>query len=414
MNNTTTPSKRTSTWRQVLLAVVVVGLALFAARFVMTSAPKAEKRPSEKQARLVTDQAVSPTSEQVVVTGYGVVQAEQQVMLQAQVTGKVVKLGDSFVPGRQVKKGELLLELDDTDYQLELANAKASLAQAKAALASEEGNQAVAQADFELLDLSVSEREKSLILRKPQLETAKASVQAAEVAYERAKVNLSRTKLRAPFDGIVVSRNVSLGGLVSQTTQLGELIASTNLWINAAVAQTDLQWIEFPKGKKDGSKVCVRDASQPGDSCHEGRVLNLQGYVQDNGRQALVLVEIPMSNMNDEAPALLIGQYVKVNFAGKTLNNVYKLDPSTVHANNVWVNDNGVLKIQPINEVFRSQTMVLVDQGIQPEQKIITSNISAPVEGMKVRTNAVGTDTKPATNNQDQTPATSSNDASAS
>lgn len=388
MNNTNTPSKRTSPWRQVLIALVVVALALFVARFVMTSAPKAEKRPSERQARLVVDQLISPSSEKVTVTGYGVVEAEQRVMLQAQVTGKVVKIGESFVPGKQVKKGEILLELDDTDYQLEFANAKASLAQAKAALATEQGNQAVAQADFELLNLTVSDREKALILREPQLETAKASVQAAEVALERAKVNLSRTKVRAPFDGVVVSRNVSLGGLVSQTTQLGELIESTNMWINAAVAQNDLQWIEFPKGSSAGSKVCVRDASQPGESCHEGHVLNLQGYVQDNGRQALVLVEIPMAKANKEAPALLIGQYFKVTFNGKTLDNVYKLDPSAVHDGNVWINDNGTLKIQPVKEVFRSQNMVLIDQGLQPQQRIITTNISAPVEGMKVRTSS--------------------------
>lgn len=145
------------------------------------------------------------------------------------------------------KEGEILLELDNTDYRIELQTAQAALAQARSTLASEQGNQVVAKADFELLGLNVDERERALILRKPQLESAKATVQSAQAGVERARVNLERTILRAPFDGVVVSRQASVGAQVSPTTALGVLASSEAYWITVAVPQADLKWIKFPE-----------------------------------------------------------------------------------------------------------------------------------------------------------------------
>ncbi|MCQ3986287.1 biotin/lipoyl-binding protein, partial [Klebsiella pneumoniae] len=93
-----------------------------------------------------------------------------QITLQARVSGTVQSIGPKFVPGASFKKGDVLVQLDNTDYRIELQTAQAALAQAQSTLTSELGNQVVAQSDFELLGLNVDERERALILRKPQLE----------------------------------------------------------------------------------------------------------------------------------------------------------------------------------------------------------------------------------------------------
>lgn len=373
-------------WVQLGLAIGVISLGIIGSEVLVATAPTASRKPPEKTARLVTTEPVKTGDYTVSLLGYGVVQAEQQITLQAQVSGAIKRIGTRFVPGAVFKEGEILLELDNTDYRIELQTAQAALAQARSTLASEQGNQVVAKADFELLGLNVDERERALILRKPQLESAKATVQSAQAGVERARVNLERTILRAPFDGVVVSRQASVGAQVSPTTALGVLASSEAYWITVAVPQADLKWIKFPEGKQPGSTVCVSDASSSEQGCHTGSVLTLQTSVQDNGRQAQVLVEVPRSKNKNLQP-LLLAQYVKVRFDGIELKNVFKLAPSSVHDNKVWVNDGGQLDIRPVNIAFRSAEYVLIDRGLNNGENIVTSNLGSPVNRMAIRTN---------------------------
>ena len=371
---------------QIGLAIAVIVLGVVGSELLVATAPTASRKPPEKTARLVTTETVQAGDYTVSLLGYGVVEAEQQVTLQARVSGTVQNIGPKFVPGASFKKGDVLVQLDNTDYRIELQTAQAALAQAQSTLTSEQGNQVVAQSDFDLLGLNVDERERALILRKPQLEAAKATVQSAQAGVERAKVNLERTVLRAPFDGVVVSREASVGAQVSATTALGVLASSEAYWISVAVPQADLKWIKFPEGKQPGSTVCVSDASSNEQGCHPGRVLNLQTSVQDNGRQAQVLVEVPRSNDKKLQP-LLLAQYVKVRFDGIELKNVFKLAPSSVRDNSVWVNDKGELDIRPVNIAFRSADYVLIDRGLANGESIVTSNLGSPVNRMAIRTN---------------------------
>lgn len=373
-------------WVQIGLAIGVVTLGVIGSEVLVATAPTASRKPPEKTARLVTTEPLKAGDYTVSLLGYGVVEPEQQITLQARVSGTVQSIGSKFVPGASFKKGDVLVQLDNTDYRIELQTAQAALAQAQSTLTSELGNQVVAQSDFELLGLNVDERERALILRKPQLEAAKASVQSAQAGVERAKVNLERTVLRAPFDGVVVSREASVGAQVSATTALGVLASSQAYWINVAVPQADLKWIKFPEGKQAGSTVCVSDASSSEEGCHKGTVLNLQTSVQDNGRQAQVLVEVPRNNASDLQP-LLLAQYVKVRFNGIELNNVFKLSPSSVHDSKVWINDGGELDIRPVNIAFRSAEYVLIDGGLNDGENLVTSNLGSPVNRMAIRTN---------------------------
>jgi RND family efflux transporter MFP subunit len=384
------PSIFKNKWTQIGLTIGVIALGIIGSEILVNTAPKANRKPPEKSARLVSTEIVNASKHSVNLLGYGVVQAAQQITLQARVSGTVHQIGPSFLPGAHFKKGDLLLQLDKTDYYLDLQTAQAALAQAQSALTSEQGNQVVAQSDFDLLGMNVDERERMLILRKPQLESAKASVQSAQASVQRAKVNLDRTVLRAPFDGVVVSRAASVGAQVSANTTLGVLASSEAFWVNVALPQADLKWIQFPNGKQRGSVVCVSDASSPEMDCHEGHVLSLQTSVQDNGRQAQVLVEIPRTTQQNKQP-LLLSQYVKVRFNGIELQNVFKLMPSSVHNNTVWVNDGGELDIRPVNIAYRSADYVLIDQGLNNGDSIVTSNLGSPVNRMAIRTNEATT-----------------------
>ncbi|HEX4878500.1 MAG TPA: efflux RND transporter periplasmic adaptor subunit [Limnobacter sp.] len=372
-------------WVQALLVVAVLGTGVIASEILIATAPTASRKPPERQARLVTTLAVKAGDHAVELLGYGTIQAEQQISFQARVSGTVQEISPKFVPGGTFNKGDVLATLDKTDYEIALQTAQATLAQAQSALLSEQGNQVVAQADFDLLGMNVNEREKALILRQPQLAAAKANVQSAQAAVAQARVNLDRTVLRAPFDGVVVSREASAGAQVSANTTLGQLASSQNFWVIAGIPQVDLQWIRFPASGQSGSRACVSDASRTDAQCHPGRVLSLQSSVQDNGRQAQVLVEVPRSKKPGLQP-LLLAQYVKVRFEGITVPNAFKLDPAHVRGNTVWVNQQGELDVREVQVLFRSAEYVLVGEGLKDGDEIITSNLGAAVDGMAIRT----------------------------
>lgn len=386
-DNLNAKNRLSKRWLQAIAVIIVLALGFWGSKALIGSAPKAEKRSPQKQARLVQDQELQPTSTQITVKGFGLVKAEQQVQLQPQITGLVQSLGRNFIPGDFVQKGDTLITIDPRDYELNLENAKANLANAQATLAKEKGDQVVAQADFEMLDIDVSKNEKALILRQPQVKAAQAALTSAKAEVSRAQLNLERTQIKAPFDGIVTDRQASIGMLASPSSVLGSLVKSEFFWVEVSLPQQQLKWINLPSQNQEGSLVCAKDAAFESNVCNPGRVLSLQRQVESQGRQAKVLVQLEAGQKNSEAP-LLLSQYVEVEFKGPTLNNVFVLNPSVVHGDTVWLNEQNALRIQPITIIYRSENKVIVSEGLEPGQKVITSNLGSAVDGMAIRTAA--------------------------
>ena len=104
--------------------------------------------------------------------------------------------------------------------------------------------------------------------------------------------------------------------------------------------------------------------------------------------QLLVSVKDPLSLHGDSSlPKLLIGSYVRVDIEGIQLLDVFRIKREYLReGNSVWImNDVNKLEIRPIEIVFRSNDVVYVENGLQEGQRLIITDISAPVEGMDLR-----------------------------
>src|SRR6056297_948547 len=104
----------------------------------------------------------------------GTVEPSQDIMLSPRVEGEIMELSENFTPGGYVEKGEVLLQIDPSDYRNALLQRRSELRSAEANLAIEMGQQNVAQQDYELLDDSLAAESKALVLREPQLNSARA------------------------------------------------------------------------------------------------------------------------------------------------------------------------------------------------------------------------------------------------
>ena len=254
-------------WLWIGLAVVVV-VALVVANVIRSRAGKVE---SVQLARVRLEDITSR------VRAPGKIEAKTQVKVSADIMGKIVVL--AVKEGDRVRKGQLMLQLDDTQYRAYDGQARATAASARArareAEQSLKGAEAMyrrQRALFEQKLLSEAEKDQA----DSAIEAARSAAQAArqEVARADATVaaaadNLRKTRFDAPFDGVVSALNVEAGENVITGTMNNpgtEILVVSDLsrmLVRADVDETDV--VDMKLGQKAKITVdALPDTSFPG------------------------------------------------------------------------------------------------------------------------------------------------------
>ena len=240
-----------------VILVVTVGVVFL----IFSTEPEAQSEgATKKSAMLVSVASVERGSFTTEFTATGTVQPVEDIQLNAIVSGQIIRRSEDFVPGGIVKKGDLLLKIDPSDYMNQMALRKGELLQSQTDLEIEMGRQTIAKQDLELIGTdSLSEKQKSLILRKPQLDAVKASVTAAEAAYNQAQLNVQRTSVIAPFDAQVISQNVTVGSRVGPQDNLGRLVGKDAYWVTATIPVNKIPWLTFSENESEQNEVIIQN-----------------------------------------------------------------------------------------------------------------------------------------------------------
>jgi membrane fusion protein (multidrug efflux system) len=135
-----------------------------------------------------------------------------------------------------VKKGDVLVEIDPSDFQVALARAKANLAKDKATLIQANANEERAQDLFTKKVISTQERDTNVATS----ESSKASVEADEAVVEQAQLNLGYAKIKASIDGYVTKKAVTTGDYVQVGQALMSLVPP-RVWVIANFKETQLR-----------------------------------------------------------------------------------------------------------------------------------------------------------------------------
>ena len=181
------------------------------------------KTPPKQEAGLPMVGVVEVTggSHQATVSGYGEVTARYVLSLTTQVSGEISRLAPHFQTGALFQKGEVMAYIDDTTYQQAVASAKAAVENARVALEEERLQGIRARQEWQRSGLE-GEPSSELVLRTPYLEAAQATLDEAKAQLKSAQRDLTLTQIVAPFDAIVVSRDIQPGSYI----QSGSTIAS--------------------------------------------------------------------------------------------------------------------------------------------------------------------------------------------
>ncbi|WP_319547877.1 efflux RND transporter periplasmic adaptor subunit [Desulfogranum marinum] len=371
----------------VLIAGGLITLHLF------ETGPQAKPMPQSRHTVLVDTIPALFGTYPTLINAMGVVKPAQTIDLKPQISGEVTAISGQLVPGGNFTKGDTLLQINPKDYQLIVRQQASQVAQAKNNIELEKGNQLVAQRELDLLGEQVSELEKSLMLRQPQLNNLKNDLDVAQAKYEQAQLDLERTKIMAPFNGMIQSREVDIGTWVSSSSSLATLVGTDSYWVEVSVPENQLQWIAVPaKVGQQGSAVKIYNPAAWGaGNFRQGQVIQLLPALESEGRMArlLIAVDDPMAieQANSDKPQVLIDSFVRVEIEGLPVADALEISREFLHnGKELWVLKNdGTLDVRAVTIAFKNQESVLITGGIDAKEELIVSNLSTPVPGMLLR-----------------------------
>ena len=205
------------------------------------------------------------------VTAVGELVAPQHAEISAEVDGRVTEL--MLVEGQSVTAGDPLLELDPAKRRLEIAAARAHVSEAAASVENVR-RQVSRQRELQARNISsqsaLDDSETALRLAQAKLAAAKADLGVESRALEEATV-------RAPFDGMVVRRMVSLGEYVQVGRSLVEIVSLNPIEVEFRVAEIDSSFVRL------GQEVAVHVAPYP-DRSFDAKVTVISPKIDPNTR----------------------------------------------------------------------------------------------------------------------------------
>jgi multidrug efflux system membrane fusion protein len=228
-------------WKIALIVVAVIVVALIAVRLLHkpsgAGGPDGAGGDKDNPPVPVTVVPVAKENVPVYLTGLGTVQALNTITVNPQVGGQLIKL--DFTEGQQVKKGDLLAEIDPRPFQATYDQAAAKQTQDEASLATAQStlkrNQSlVASGYVAALDMDTYRNNVS------QLQAAVAQDKAS---LESARVNLQYTRITSPIDGVAGIRAVDPGNVVTTTSTIVTLTQLHPIYVMFTLPEQNLDLV---------------------------------------------------------------------------------------------------------------------------------------------------------------------------
>ena len=218
--------------------------------------------------------------------------AAEVAVVAAEIDGAVAAV--NVVDSQQVKHGDVLIVIDDTDARLALRQTEADLARARAQVASATSDLERSGIDLQrrqalVASGSVSGDELTKVINgasnaRASLSGARAAVALAQARVDKAKVDLGRTVIRSPIDGVIARREVQLGQRVQPSTPLLDVVPVSEMYVNANFKEVQLKKV------RPGQSVEL-------DSDLYGKKIAFHGVIQGfNGGTGAAFALIPAQN----------------------------------------------------------------------------------------------------------------------
>lgn len=372
--------------KQFLLIVFTVIATALGVSFLVLTKPEAKKVAPERVVTNVEVITAEPQTVQVTVRSQGTVLPTIESDISVEVSGRITEVSKNFRAGSFFKEGEVLLSIESADYEAALAMREADLASARLTLAHEQALAEQALEDWE----AMGEGEASeLTLRKPQLAQAKAMVKSAEASVTQAQRDLDRTRITAPYDGLVLSKNVDLGQYVvaNPANPIARIYSTELAEVRLPIALSEAIFLEDPEQRP--TKVTLYRDTARGRREWTARFARLDATIDPANRLIYAIAELeePFRAIpgSGQLP-MKRGLFVNAEMQGRSIEAVYSLPRYALRgSNSVYiVTAADTLQTREVSIVKSDAERVIINGGLETGDRVAISPIAYFTENMPV------------------------------
>lgn len=300
---------------------------------------------------------VKPTTVLEDLQAVGSLQSNESVILRPEVSGRISAIG--FKDGQEVRKGQMLIALDNSLNAAEVA-------------------QMQAENDLALANLKRSEdlASRKFISSSAQ-DTAASNAQVADAKLKLAQARLSKMRILAPFDGVVGIRGVSLGDYVKDGTDLVNVEDVRILKVDFRLPERNLTQV------KVGQNIEVVADALPGER-FSGQIDAINPRIDANGRS----LEL-RARLDNTGGKLRPGMFVRVRvIVGERTNALMVPEEAIVPQGaefHVYKVVDGQARRVPVRIGVRRDALVEIVDGLAPGDQVVTAGMRLSRDGQPVR-----------------------------
>ena len=304
----------------------------------------------------------------------GVFEAYRRVSLTSRVQGVMQTIKPLFKTGQKYKAGQTLVQIDASDYRANVKAQRASLYNLITSVLPD------LQLDFEGAYEQWSQFLKNFDIEKPtpslpkmeekvRLFVSGRGLISSYYALQNLEKNLQYYSLKAPFDGVLVSANMTEGSLVRPGQQMGEFIATDQYELKVSLPKTFIQKIE------EGAKVSLKSIDT--NQTYEGTVARINAKVNTQTQSVEVFIRV-------SDPDLKEGMFLEANISANTFEQVFAVDRGLLNGDQeLFIVENNTLQLRKVEAIHFTETLAIV-KGLENGAVIIAQPLIGAYSGMEV------------------------------
>ena len=321
----------------------------------------------------------------VYLDGVGSVRALNNVIVRAQVDGKLIAV--NFTEGQDVKKGDVLGEIDPVIYQAQFDQSVAKKAQDEAQLA----NQKLDLARYQQLAASNAGSKQQSDTQRALVAQQEALVKADQAAIDTAQATLGYTRIVAPLSGRAGLRQVDQGNIIKAADATGLVIITQLQPITVQFSLPQQQIVRVNAAAAKGALAVDVFGNDGVTVVDTGTLKGIDNQVDPNTGTLRLKAEFPNAKFQ-----LWPGQFVNVRLKVETLDKAIVVPTSAVQRGPVGtfsyvIGADNIATAKPVVVTQQNENDAVIASGLTPSDLVVTTGFANLSDGAKV---LIGTDNR--------------------